>query len=37
MLGWTPKTTFAELVAEMVDSDLRAVELESWRNDRSSS
>jgi GDPmannose 4,6-dehydratase len=33
-LGWVPKTTFAELVAEMVEADLRAVEQETWRNDR---
>jgi GDPmannose 4,6-dehydratase len=32
-LGWAPKTTFAELVAEMVDSDLKMVEREQWRND----
>jgi GDPmannose 4,6-dehydratase len=25
-LGWTPKTTFAELVAEMVREDLKAAE-----------
>jgi GDPmannose 4,6-dehydratase len=34
-LGWTHKTTFAELVAEMVASDLETVGRESWRNDRS--
>jgi GDPmannose 4,6-dehydratase len=32
-LGWAPKTTFAELVAEMVESDLKMVEREQWRND----
>ena len=32
-LGWTPTTTFAELVAEMVEADLKAVERETWRND----
>ncbi|HEY1243335.1 MAG TPA: GDP-mannose 4,6-dehydratase [Hyphomicrobiaceae bacterium] len=34
-LGWTHKTTFAELVAEMVASDLETIGQESWRNDRS--
>ncbi len=34
-LGWVPKTTFGELVAEMVDADLKAVEQERWRKDRS--
>jgi GDPmannose 4,6-dehydratase len=34
-LGWTHKTSFAELVAEMVASDLDAIDQESWRNDRS--
>jgi GDPmannose 4,6-dehydratase len=33
-LGWTPKTTFAQLVAEMVESDLALSSQESWRNDR---
>jgi GDPmannose 4,6-dehydratase len=33
-LGWEPKTTFAELVAEMVDADLMAIERDAWRNDR---
>jgi len=33
-LGWAPKTTFAELVAEMVEADLKVVEQEAWRNDR---
>ena len=28
------KTTFDELVAEMVESDLKAIEREAWRNDR---
>jgi GDPmannose 4,6-dehydratase len=32
-LGWSAKTTFPELVAEMVESDLKAIERESWRND----
>jgi len=36
-LGWAPKTTFAALVAEMVESDLKAVVEEKWRNDRSAS
>jgi GDPmannose 4,6-dehydratase len=34
-LGWKPKVTFAELVAEMVESDCTAVEQETARNDRS--
>jgi GDPmannose 4,6-dehydratase len=34
-LGWTHKTTFAELVNEMVESDLQAVRQETTRNDRS--
>jgi GDPmannose 4,6-dehydratase len=34
-LGWTHKTTFAELVAEMVASDLETIGREGWRNDRS--
>ena len=34
-LGWKPKVTFAELVAEMVESDRTAVEQETARNDRS--
>lgn len=34
-LGWSHKTTFKELVAEMVASDLKLVERERWRNDRS--
>jgi GDPmannose 4,6-dehydratase len=34
-LGWKPKTTFAELVNEMVESDRRALAQETWRNDRS--
>ena len=33
-LGWESKTTFDELVTEMVDSDLKAIEREAWRNDR---
>jgi GDPmannose 4,6-dehydratase len=32
-LGWTPKTTFDELVAEMVESDLKTIERETWRKD----
>jgi GDPmannose 4,6-dehydratase len=35
-LGWAPKTAFAALVAEMVESDLEAV-AEERRNDRSAS
>jgi len=34
-LGWRHKTSFAELVAEMVDADLRLVDRENWRLDRS--
>ena len=33
-LGWEAKTTFDELVAEMVESDLKAIEREAWRDDR---
>jgi GDPmannose 4,6-dehydratase len=33
-LGWTPKATFAELVSEMVEADRKAIEQETWRNDR---
>ena len=32
-LGWSAKTTFPELVAEMVESDIKAIERESWRTD----
>jgi GDPmannose 4,6-dehydratase len=34
-LGWKPKVTFAELVAEMVESDRTAIKQETARNDRS--
>jgi GDPmannose 4,6-dehydratase len=34
-LGWSHTTTFPQLVAEMVQSDLKTVEKERWRNDRS--
>jgi GDPmannose 4,6-dehydratase len=34
-LGWTHKTSFAEIVAEMVASDLAEIDREGWRNDRS--
>jgi GDPmannose 4,6-dehydratase len=34
-LGWRHKTTFADLVAEMVRADLEAIDQETWRNDRS--
>ncbi len=34
-LGWQHKTTFRELVSEMVRSDMGLVEREKWRNDRS--
>ncbi|MEZ5899112.1 MAG: GDP-mannose 4,6-dehydratase [Hyphomicrobiaceae bacterium] len=33
-LGWSHKTSFKELVSEMVASDLALVERETWRNDR---
>jgi GDPmannose 4,6-dehydratase len=35
-LGWQPETSFAELVVEMVKSDLQAVAEEAERKDRSS-
>ena len=35
-LGWRHKTTFSELVAEMVEADLAAIDQERWRKDRSS-
>jgi GDPmannose 4,6-dehydratase len=34
VLGWHPTTSFGELVAEMVQSDLQAVSTEGWRKDR---
>jgi GDPmannose 4,6-dehydratase len=34
-LGWTHKTTFTDLIAEMVEEDLKVVGQEAWRNDRS--
>ncbi|MBI1365890.1 MAG: GDP-mannose 4,6-dehydratase [Alphaproteobacteria bacterium] len=34
-LGWRHKTSFGDLVKEMVASDLRLIEREKWRNDRS--
>jgi GDPmannose 4,6-dehydratase len=34
-LGWRHKTTFGELVAEMVEADRKFVAHETWRNDRS--
>jgi GDPmannose 4,6-dehydratase len=34
-LGWTHKTSFTDLVSEMVASDLQDAGQESWRNDRS--
>jgi GDPmannose 4,6-dehydratase len=34
-LGWHHKTTFRQLVAEMVSSDRKAIADEAWRNDRS--
>jgi GDPmannose 4,6-dehydratase len=33
-LGWVPRTTFADLVAEMVEADRALVKQEGWRNDR---
>jgi GDPmannose 4,6-dehydratase len=33
-LGWRPETSFADLVAEMVNSDLKVVAAESGRKDR---
>ena len=33
-LGWTSRTTFADLVGEMVTEDLKAIEAETWRKDR---
>jgi GDPmannose 4,6-dehydratase len=33
-LGWVPKITFGELVGEMVEADLKVIEREKWRNDR---
>ena len=35
-LGWRATTSFEELVAEMVQSDLEAVPSEAWRKDRGS-
>ena len=35
-LGWRHKTTFPQLVEEMVKSDLEAVTAEHWRKDRGS-
>ncbi|HET6390245.1 GDP-mannose 4,6-dehydratase [Hyphomicrobium sp.] len=34
-LGWKHKTTFSELVTEMVDADMHLIEREHWRLDRS--
>ena len=34
-LGWAPKVGFAQLVKEMVASDLVEIDRESWRRDRS--
>jgi GDPmannose 4,6-dehydratase len=34
-LGWKPKTAFAALVTEMVESDMKAIDHEGWRIDRS--
>lgn len=36
LLGWKHKVTFAELVKEMVASDLKTISEESWRKDWSS-
>ncbi|BCH25913.1 GDP-mannose 4,6-dehydratase [Mesorhizobium sp. L-8-10] len=35
LLGWEHRTSFKELVSEMVRSDMNVVEREKWRNDRS--
>jgi GDPmannose 4,6-dehydratase len=34
-LGWTHRTSFAELVAEMVAGDLKEIDRERWRSERS--
>ena len=34
-LGWHHKTKFKDLVDEMVDSDLKTIDREAWRRDRS--
>jgi GDPmannose 4,6-dehydratase len=34
-LGWQPRVTFKELIAEMIESDLAEIERESQRKDRS--
>ena len=34
-LGWSYKTSFRQLVAEMVANDCKLIENESWRSDRS--
>ena len=33
-LGWTHKTSFKQLVSEMVAEDMRLINMERWRNDR---
>jgi hypothetical protein len=33
-LGWRHRTTFAELVTEMVEADRKSIAQEMWRNDR---
>ena len=33
-LGWAPKTTFKELVSEMVTEDLKSAKLDELRNNR---
>jgi GDPmannose 4,6-dehydratase len=33
-LGWEPTTRFADLVAEMVEADLKGIDQEAWRIDR---
>jgi GDPmannose 4,6-dehydratase len=33
-LGWQPRTSFSELVTEMVRADLKTIDQEHWRNDR---
>ncbi len=33
-LGWQHTTSFKELVAEMVASDIKEIDKEAWRQDR---
>ena len=34
-LGWHHRTTFGQLVTEMVEADRKSIAQEIWRNDRS--